>query len=172
MNVEEIINFMTEQDIYYYNPSYKNNENRDPVIFNYIPITDEDKDYLKNIELIKKYHVFEIYSDSDEKIKKNFYEIILNQIKNIRGFKSLFEIFPIKSKNKQFNFLINGRLNDLIGTVLDEKEENLNFIFQILDDIFIYNNNNDLDLKYLVETVQINYQFPSKYFFLNKRPYY
>ena len=51
MNVEEIINFMREQDIYYYNPSYKNSENRDSVIFNYIPITDEDK------RLFKKYRI-------------------------------------------------------------------------------------------------------------------
>ena len=165
MNVEDIVNFMTAQDIYYYNPTYKTHENKDPIIFNYIPITDEDKDYLKNIDLIKKYRLYEIFWDSTQKMKENFYTIILNQIKNIRGFNSIFEIFPIKSIDKPFNFLINGKLRELIGTVLDEKEENYDFIFQILDNILICNHHNDLDLKYIVETVQINYQFPSKYYF-------
>ena len=166
MNVEDIANFMAAQDIYYYNPTYKNNENRDPIIFNYIPITDEDNDYLQNIELIKKYRLCNIFLDSTQKIiKDNFYKNLLNQIKNIRGFNSIFEIFEMKSIDKEFNFLINGKLRDLIVTVLDEKEENYDTIFQTLDKILICNHNNDLDLKFIVEVLQINYQFPSKYYF-------
>jgi len=46
---------MTTQDSYNYNPVNKNNEIRDPKIFNYIPITEENKDYSKNIQLIKQY---------------------------------------------------------------------------------------------------------------------
>ena len=165
MKAEEIINFMISQDIYYYSQIYKNSENRDPIIFSYIPITDRDKDYAKNIELIKKNNLHEIYSDSYDKIKKNFYSVILDQFQNLRDFKSLFDIFTMKSIDKSFNFLINGKLRDLIGTALDEEEANYNIIFQNLDNIFICNNKNDLDLKFLVETLQINYLFPSKYFF-------
>ena len=47
MTAEEIINFMISQDIYYYCQTYKNSENRDPIIFSYIPIIDRDKDYAK-----------------------------------------------------------------------------------------------------------------------------
>lgn len=45
MTAEEIINFMILQDIEYYCQSYKNCENRDTIIFSYIPIIDRDKDF-------------------------------------------------------------------------------------------------------------------------------
>ena len=48
----------------------------------------------------------------------------------------------MKSIDKLFNFLINGKLRDLIVTVLDEEETNYNIISQNLDNIFIYNNKN------------------------------
>ena len=49
----EIIEFIISQDIYYYSPNYSTSSLRDPEIFKYIIITDEEKDYLKNIEQIK-----------------------------------------------------------------------------------------------------------------------
>lgn len=71
----------------------------------------------------------------------------------------------MKSIDKLFNFLIKGKLRDLIITVLDEEETNYNIIFQNLDNIFIYNNKTYLDLKFFVETLQINYLFHWEYFF-------
>jgi len=66
----------------------------------------------------------------------------------------------MKSIDKKFSFLINNKLRELILTVLDEKEENLYIVYNTLDSIFICNHNNDLDLKFIFETVKIN-----KYFF-------
>ena len=54
LNLEQIRIFLTEQDIYYYSEKFENNENRDPEIFKYIKITDEDENYLDNINFIKK----------------------------------------------------------------------------------------------------------------------
>ena len=165
LKIEEIINFLTEQDIYYKNPIYKNNENRDPIIFKYIPITDVNKDYLLNIELIKKYKLYELFSESNDNLKTKFYKEVIDQIKKIKDFKSIFEIFPIKSINKDFNFLLNGKFRDIIYTILDEKEENYNIIYEVIDNFFKCNNYNDLDLKYIFDLIQINYNFPSKYYF-------
>ena len=66
----------------------------------------------------------------------------------------------MKSIDKKFSFLINNKLREVILTVLDEKEENLDIVYNTLDSILICNHNNDLDLKFIVETVKIN-----KYFF-------
>ena len=160
-SIEEIINFMIKQDVYYSKPTNKNNDNRDPIIFSFIPITDEDKDYLNNIALIKKNRLWEIYDNSNNDLQEKFYQIILEQMKKIRDFKSIFEIFPMKSIKQNFNLLINGKVKELILTVLDEKED----INKVLDNILICNYNNDLDLKFIVELLQINYEFTSKYFF-------
>ena len=75
-SIEEIINFMIKQDVYYSKPINKNNDKRDPVIFSFIPITDEDKDYLNNIALIKKHRLWEIYDNSNRftrKILSNYF---------------------------------------------------------------------------------------------------
>ena len=164
LKMEEIINFLTEQDIYYKNPIYKNNENRDPIIFKYIPITDVNKDYLLNIELIKKYKLYELFSESNDNLKTKFYKEVIDQIKKIKDFKSIFEIFPIKSINKDFNFLLNGKFRDIIYTILDEKEENYNIIYEVIDNFFKCNIYNDLDLEYIFDLIQID-NFASKYYF-------
>ena len=165
LNTEEIIKFMTEQDIYYREPIYKNNENRDPKIFEYIPITDEDKDYMKNIELIKRYGLWNIFEHSNFNIQKEFYEVILKKMKKVRDFYSIFEIFPMKSINRDFTLLINGKMNELIFNVLDEEEEKKDLIYNILNNLLTVNFYNDLDLKYIIELVQVNYDFTSKYYF-------
>ena len=162
IGVKEIINFIIAQDYYYRLPIYKNNEFRDPAIFNYIPITDIDKDYLSNIELIKKNNLWELFADSSNEIQKKFYEIILEKMKKVKDFKSLFDIFPIKSIMREFTLLINGKFRDIILTVFDEKED---LIYQIIDNILIINHYNDLELNYIMELLQINYDFPSKYYF-------
>lgn len=45
LKASEIISLINLRDVYYFDPKYKNNENRDPSIFRYIPITDNDTDY-------------------------------------------------------------------------------------------------------------------------------
>jgi hypothetical protein len=72
---QEIVQFMKTQDKYYYHENYINNEFRDPIIFTYIPITNKHNDYLKNIELLKKNTIWEIYSKSNDMLKKNFLKI-------------------------------------------------------------------------------------------------
>ena len=164
MKVEDIINFIAKQDIFYMNPNYKNSENREPEIFNYIPITDEDKNYLDYIELIKKNNLSGLFSDSNNNLQNRFYGVILGQIKKFIDLKSLFDLYEVKDINNQFNLLINGKLGEeFMYTALDEKNENL--IFEILDNILICNNKNGLVLNYILERIQINYEFPSKYYF-------
>ena len=165
LKIEEIVNFITVQDIYYRQPIYKNDENREPIIFKYIPITDDDEDYLSNIELMKKYRLWELFSDSYYDLQKKFYQVILDQMKKIRDFKSVFDIFPIKSIKREFNLLINGKVRDLIFTILDEKEDIYNLIYEIIDNLLICNSYNDLDLKFIIELIQVNYDFPTKYYF-------
>ena len=59
MSTKQIIDFISRQDIFYFNPIYNKDINRDPMIFEYIPITDVDKNYLENIELIKERKLWE-----------------------------------------------------------------------------------------------------------------
>ena len=167
LTIEQIINFMTAQDIFYYNPIYKNSDNRDPIIFNYIPITDLNKDYLANIDLIKKYRLWDLYEDSNDQLQKKFHEILLGQMSKIRDFKGLFDIFPIKQIKKDFALLINGKIKELIYTVLEEKEENFNIIFEIFNYILIYNDGADLDLNYILNLIELNlsHDFITKYYF-------
>ena len=69
MTTKQIINFISSQDIFYYDPSYNKDNNRDPMIFEYIPITDVDKNYLENIKLIKERNLWNLFSGSDRKKK-------------------------------------------------------------------------------------------------------
>ena len=54
MKMEEIMTFITSQDKFYCSPKYNRDDRRDPRIFNYIHITDEDKDYSNNLKLIEE----------------------------------------------------------------------------------------------------------------------
>ena len=62
MTTKEIINFMLSQDIYYYKKDKKNDNNRDPIIFKFIPITYIDKNYLENVKLIKQNNLWDLFS--------------------------------------------------------------------------------------------------------------
>ena len=52
MAIEEIIQFLYSQDIYYYDEKYK--DIKETTIFKNISITDPNKNNLKNIEELKK----------------------------------------------------------------------------------------------------------------------
>ena len=163
LTIEEIINFILSQDIYYFNPAFKNDKNRDPIIFKYIPITDRDKNYLKNVQLIKQSEIWNLFSGSS--FSKQFHIIILEQMQKVKDFRSIFDIFPLKYYDKPFAFLINGKINELRYTILDEKEKDFNVLFDILDNWFFINDNLELDMNYLVQTIEIDYNFTSKYYF-------
>ena len=163
---QEIVQFMKTQDKYYYHENYINNEFRDPIIFTYIPITNKHNDYLKNIELLKKNTIWEIYSKSNDMLKKKFFENITSQIEKIIDIKSIFDIFPIKFIDREFTLQINNRLTKVLYLILEEKEENYNLIFDIFDKIFIINEYANLDLTYIFNLIaSLNYVITSKYFF-------
>ena len=161
LETSAIIKFLSSQDIYYYSPKFKNSNNRDSEIFKYICITDEDKNYLDNIKLVKENKLWNIFSDN-KKMQTKFYEIIIDQVKKVRDFKSLFDIFPIKSIDREFTLLINGKFQDIILTALDDKFE---VLFEIFDNWLIINDYNKLDLGWVTEKLEINYDLTSKYFF-------
>ena len=54
-------------------------------------------------------------------------------MKKVRDFYSIFEIFPMKSINRDFTLLINGKMTELIFNVLDEEEEKKDLIYNILN---------------------------------------
>ena len=165
LTIKEIIDFMLSQDIYYYNEAFKNDSNRDPIIFKYIPITDSDKNYLKNVKLIKQNDLYNIFSGSSFPIKDRFHKILLEQMQKIKDFKSIFDIFPLQYYDKPFAFLINGKINNLIYTIFSIKDSDFNLIFDILDNWFIINDKLDLQMDYVLETIEIDYNFTSKYYF-------
>ena len=165
MNVNEIINFIISKDIYYYNPNFKNHNNRDPKIFQYIPITDIDNNYLYNITLIKKNNLWNLFSESNISLRKKFYEILLDQIKKLEDIESIFLIFPIKDIDKDLTLLLNQKIYNIKYSILDKKDKTYGLYFSIFDKWLICNDNNNLDLKYIAELLKINYEITSKYFF-------
>ena len=86
-------------------------------------------------------------------------------MKKVKDFKSIFDIFPIEFLDINLTFLINGKMNDLLYEVLDEKENNYNYLFEIFDDWFIINDENNLDLNNIVHLMEILPTFTSKYYF-------
>jgi hypothetical protein len=168
LKAEQIIYFMQKQDVYYYKDNFKKNNLRDPIIFNYIPITkkeNDDKDeYLKNIKLIKDNRLWELYNESGN-LQSKFFNIILGQMENYRDFKAIFEIFPIKYLNQNLAFLLNGKAKDNVYTLLDEKEEDYEILFDIFNQLIKVNEFNNLDLNHIVKLIQINYELTAKYYF-------
>ena len=113
MNIEEIIKFISKRDIYYYDQKFKKSKKNDPIIMEYIEITDVDPNYLKNIEFIKKYSLIDLFLNSNDKKEKKFYSIILNKVRKIKDLESIFNIFQMKRINQGFTFLINGKMNQI-----------------------------------------------------------
>ena len=168
LKAEQIIYFMQKQDVYYYKDNFKKNNLRDPIIFKYIPITkkeNDDKDeYLNNIKLIKDNRLWELYNESGN-LQSKFFNIILGQMENYRDFKAIFEIFPIKYLNQNLAFLLNEKAKDNVYTLLDEKEEDYEILFDIFNQLIKVNEFNNLDLNYIVKLIQINYELTAKYYF-------
>ena len=168
LTTEEIFTFIMTQDYYYYDPINNKSNFRDPEIFAFIPITKRKKDdneYLKNIEIIKKNRLFELFSESSYKVLKRFQEILLEQMTTMSDLKSIFDIFPHKLIDQGFTFLINGIVHKLQYTLLDEENEKQKILFEIFDNWLQINFDNGLDLKYCCKILEINYDFTSKYYF-------
>lgn len=72
LSVNEIITNIKTKDIYYSDPKYINDDNRDPSIFRHIPITNINEKYKENIQLIKENNLLDIFLNSNDKKKKNF----------------------------------------------------------------------------------------------------
>ncbi len=167
LTTEEIIYFIKNQDVYYYKDIFKKNKLRDPVIFKYIPITSkegEENNYLHNIELYKNNKLWELYNEYSESQEK-FFNIILDQMENLKDYKGIFEIFPIEFINYKFTLLINGRVQENMYTLLDEKEEDYELLFDVFTHLIKINEKNGLDIPYIVNLIQINYDLTSKYYF-------
>ena len=161
----EIINFILSQDIYYYNDNYINSENRDPIIFSYIPITDADKNYLVNVMLIKDNDLWNIFAKSNYNTKRKFHQEFINQMKKVKDFKSIFDIFPIKYFDQDFTLLINGKIRDLINTTFNVIEKDYEIFFEIYDCWLIINHYNSLKLKWVINLIELNVHLTSKYYF-------
>ena len=86
-------------------------------------------------------------------------------MKKLRDFKSIFDIFPIKAFDIEFTFLINGKINEFFNLGINEKEQNYEIIFKILDKWIIVNNKLRLQMNYIIETIEINHDLTSKYYF-------
>jgi len=159
MTIEEIIEFLYEQDIYYYDNKYK--DIRSPDIFEYISITESSKNNIKNIQELKKKKIWELYKDSKVTLRRQFYESFLKQIQNIKDLQYIFALFSIENISKEFNQMINEKLERIKLTNLDS-EQNYKIIFEIYSNLLLCNDKNKLDLKlYQMH----NYDFTSKYLF-------
>ena len=160
MNLNEILDFIYNKDIYYQEKEFIND--RDPEIFINISIKDD-----KNIELLKNKKIWELFINS--KKEKIFYSIILKQIEVLKDFKYLFEIFPIENINKEFAELISEKVNynngnnEMIYSLLEEKKVEYNTLFNILQNILIIEKRNNIPLF----VPEFNYDFcPNFYLFL------
>jgi hypothetical protein len=141
LNTEKILYFIQKQDVYYYRDSFKKSQYRDPIIFKYIPITKKENandDYLKNIQLIKDNKLWNLY-DEQGNLQTKFFSIVLEQIENFKDLKAIFDIFPIKYINQNLAILINKTVKDIIYTMLDEKEEDYELIFDVFNNIIKVN---------------------------------
>ena len=161
LKTEEIFQFLVTQDIYYFSPNFRKSDYRDPEIFKYICITDEDKNYLKNIESIKNFNLWSLFSEN-RKMQTNFYKILIEQIKKVRDFKSIFDIFPLKSIDKEFTFIINDKFKEIILKALDEK---VDVLYEIFDNWLIINEYSKLELGPVIDLLEMNFDLTSKYFF-------
>ena len=163
MNIEEIIFFIKSQDVYYYQENFRKSKKRDPAIFNYIKITDEDNNYSKYINLIKEYKIMNIFTGINTTNEEELYKILLSQMKKIKDFQSIFELFPKETISKKFNLLINEKMISLKFTALNNKD-NIQIIFSIFDNWLIINHYNSLNLETITNQIEMDYGFTNKYY--------
>jgi hypothetical protein len=138
--VEEIIKFIYEKDIFYQDEKYINNENRDPLIFSYIPIGNKHPDYQNNIQILKDKQIWNLYNKSNANILNAFHQVFLNQINDIRDLESLLDLFSDDEINKQFIEDINIKFKDIIHTFFNKEEI---ILINILEQIKLINLNFD-----------------------------
>ena len=161
MNIDNIINFIYKQDIFYYDSKYEKNKLRNPFIFRYIDITKYGKDYLVNIQKLKENKIWELYQNSTKEMKVSFFESFLIQIHTIIDFKNIFDIFPINIIDIDVLKIIYKQLIKHLPEIYRENEKNFETIFNILNNYFeccernkIKNFNldiNKLDYKFVFE---------------------
>ena len=163
MKIEEIITFIKTQDIYYFGENFRKSDKRDPEIFKYIIITDEDKNYSNNLKLIEKEKIMGYFFGLNDKMQDKFYSILLNQMKKIQDFGSIFYLIQKELFSRQFTIKINEKISELKYFALDEKK-NEKIIFSIFDNLLIINNYNSMDLNYIINQIEINYDLPVKYY--------
>ena len=158
MKDEKIFLFMANMDKYYYDPNFNKSDKKDPEIMKYIPLTDIDPNYLKNIEYMKKYKVINFFINSI--MEKKFYNIILEKIKKILDFKFIFEIFTPKEINKNFLFMINGMIEKIKYTILDVSDEKYNDLFNIFDNLLLMNITN---IRNIINALFLDLKLPTQY---------
>jgi len=128
------------------------------VFFFYIPITERDENYEKNIEEMKRYKIWELFSDDTK--KNEMFEAFLEQINKITELRHIFELFPEDEINKDFCRLIRGKIKEISNNITNEKPENYQSIFEIFKTYLICLEKNGVTL-YIPE---INYDFNFKLF--------
>ena len=167
--VEEIIKFIYEKDIFYQDEKYINNENRDPLIFSYIPIGNKHPDYQNNIQILKDKQIWNLYNKSNANILNAFHQVFLNQINDIRDLESLLDLFSDDEINKQFIEDINIKFKDIIHTCFNEERDNHNknnYLFQLFERILILNEKRKLDILEQIKLINLNFDdaFTSNYY--------
>ena len=164
MTIEEIINFITFQDIYYYSPSpkFRNLGKNDPKIMEYIEITDIDKNYLKTIEIIKKNKLYNLFIDT--KKEREFYSVLLAKVHKIKDFQSIFNIFPFQTINEIFTSMINVKMSEIIYQILEMNIKEYEYVFGVFDDWMRINIKNFFEIRKPIEILFINYDIPYRYY--------
>ena len=166
LSIEQIVTFIVSQDIYYYKPSYNSNyTQRDGSIMKYIPITDVDPNYKNNIQLLKDNNICRLFLNSHFYVKKQFIDSILEQIKKVRDFQSIFELFNPREIDRDVITGINNKMKEIKYNILDEKEEDYEIIFDVFDNWLIYIDNNFMNLETALQDIELNYNLTSKYFY-------
>ena len=163
MNIDDIINFIYKQDIFYFDPQYEKNELRNPIIFGYIDITQYGKDYLLNIQKLKENKIWELYQNSTKEMKISFYKSFLFQIRTITDFKNIFDIFPINIIDLDFLNLIYIKLTKLLPEIFREKEKNFEIIFNIFINYFECCENNK-EKNFNLEINKLDYKFAFEFY--------
>ena len=168
-DINEIISFIYEKDEFYKNNKYINDENRDPSIFEYIPIGNTYQNYQYNIDVLKEKQIWKLFEESKGKVINAFHKIFLDQVLNINDLESLLDLFPDKEISKLFITDINNKLNEVIYTCFNEgrgkmRTENLFYLFE---HILILNHNNGLSELDQIKLINTNFDdgFTSEYFF-------
>ena len=130
MKVEQIITFISTQDIYYIDDRYVENPNRDPNIFKYIDISSKNENYKKNIQLIVSNKLYNLYKKSTVDMKKEFYGALIDQIEIFNDLNNIFEIFKEDYIKNDYFLLnsINGKALDLFKQIWDEKNHELSYL--------------------------------------------